>query len=111
MVRSKPFLQKDFVIWDGKYEMLAFIIFSLINVVFSWLTTNGEAIYESKPWIFQNDTLTPGVWYTARSGYIYAMVQRYPYIDRAVSLRTLSGHINRKTKVSMLGYPRPLEVS
>ena len=28
----------------------------------AWLKVNGEGIYGSKPWTFQNDTLTPGVW-------------------------------------------------
>ncbi|CAG2060388.1 unnamed protein product [Timema podura] len=28
----------------------------------SWLKVNGEAIYSSKPWTFQNDTITSGVW-------------------------------------------------
>ena len=28
----------------------------------SWLKVNGEAIYSSKPWKFQNDTLTNDVW-------------------------------------------------
>ena len=28
----------------------------------SWLQVNGEAIYGSKPWVHQNDTLTKGVW-------------------------------------------------
>ena len=27
-----------------------------------WLDINGEAIYASKPWTVQNDTLTAGVW-------------------------------------------------
>lgn len=29
-----------------------------------WLTLNGEAIYGSKPWTSQNDTITPNVYYT-----------------------------------------------
>ena len=29
----------------------------------SWLKVNGEAIYGSKPWVHQNDTLTPYIWY------------------------------------------------
>ena len=27
-----------------------------------WLKVNGEAIYSSRPWQYQNDTVTPGVW-------------------------------------------------
>lgn len=30
----------------------------------SWLEINGEAMYESKAWKFQNDTRNPDVWYT-----------------------------------------------
>ena len=29
----------------------------------SWLAVNGDAIYSTKPWKAQNDSLTPGVWY------------------------------------------------
>lgn len=29
----------------------------------SWLNVNGEAIYNTVPWTYQNDTLTPDVWY------------------------------------------------
>jgi len=28
----------------------------------SWLKVNGDAIYSSKPWKHQNDTVTPNVW-------------------------------------------------
>ena len=28
----------------------------------AWLKVNGEAIYASKPWRAQNDTMTKGVW-------------------------------------------------
>lgn len=31
-----------------------------------WLGVNGEAIYGSVPWKFQNDTVTKGVWYTSQ---------------------------------------------
>lgn len=27
-----------------------------------WLSINGEAIYKSRPWKFQNDTVTPNIW-------------------------------------------------
>ena len=29
-----------------------------------WLGVNGEAIYKSQPWMHQNDTSNPDVWYT-----------------------------------------------
>jgi len=32
----------------------------------NWLRVNGDAVYSSKPWIFQNDTLTAGIWYTSK---------------------------------------------
>lgn len=28
-----------------------------------WLKINGEAIFSTVPWTYQNDTLTPDVWY------------------------------------------------
>ena len=28
-----------------------------------WLKVNGEGIYGTKPWKYQNDTETPRVWY------------------------------------------------
>jgi len=27
-----------------------------------WLAVNGEAIYSSKPWIYQNDTASSNIW-------------------------------------------------
>ena len=27
-----------------------------------WLSVNGEAIYKTRPWTHQNDTITKGVW-------------------------------------------------
>lgn len=31
----------------------------------AWLDINGEAIYDSVPWKFQNDTPAEDIWYTA----------------------------------------------
>jgi alpha-L-fucosidase len=30
-----------------------------------WLRVNGEAVYSSKPWTHQNDTVTSYVWYVS----------------------------------------------
>ena len=41
---------------------------------------NGEAIYETVPWKYQNDTVNPDVWYTSsnKSGSVYAIVVKEP---------------------------------
>jgi len=48
-----------------------------------WLGVNGEAIYASNPWQFQNDTITNGVWYTKKDTsdgktVVYAIVLEWP---------------------------------
>ncbi|XP_075780448.1 plasma alpha-L-fucosidase isoform X2 [Pelodiscus sinensis] len=45
-----------------------------------WLEVNGEAIYGTKPWRTQNDTVTPGVWYTfkPKEDTVYAIFLNWP---------------------------------
>ncbi|CAF4585659.1 unnamed protein product [Rotaria socialis] len=40
----------------------------------SWLKVNGEAIYSSIPWKYQNDTINKNVWYTSSKDkeFVYA---------------------------------------
>ncbi|KAK3103948.1 hypothetical protein FSP39_023148 [Pinctada imbricata] len=33
-----------------------------------WLSVNEEGIFRSQPWKHQNDTITPGIWYTMAKG-------------------------------------------
>ncbi|XP_071549963.1 alpha-L-fucosidase-like [Panulirus ornatus] len=67
----------------------------------SWLDINGEAVYDSKPWAHQNDTVTPGVWFTSNGGRVYAIVLSWPKGD----LLTLGSVIpTPQTHLSMLGY-------
>ena len=33
-----------------------------LHQIGDWLRINGEAIYATKPWVHQNDTLTHNVW-------------------------------------------------
>jgi len=71
-----------------------------------WLAVNGEAIYASKPWTAQNDSVTPTVWYTSQiSGsvtYVYAILLRWP----AGGVLTLGSvkHPSPSMTVNMLGY-------
>lgn len=75
-----------------------------------WLSINGPAIYNSQPWIYQNDTSTPNVWYTSNSSSkhlrsnVYAIVLDYPYDDESVELFSLFGHTDENTTIGILGY-------
>lgn len=80
-----------------------------------WLQTNGDAIYSTVPWIHQNDTQAPDVWYTS-GGYVngriqvYAIVLNYPYDSAGINLFALGDQFDSQTTVEMLGYPDKLKV-
>lgn len=42
-----------------------------------WLKINGEAIYSSVPWKYQNDT-EADVWYTSKQNAVYAIFLTWP---------------------------------
>ena len=76
-----------------------------------WLQTNGEAIYGSRPWIYQNDSLAkdPEVWYTqSKNGsFVYGTALGWPMNDE--STLTLGDiKTNQNTKIYLLGYDKPL---
>ncbi|KAF0295239.1 Alpha-L-fucosidase [Amphibalanus amphitrite] len=73
-----------------------------------WLGINGEAIYSSKPWSHQNDTLTSGVWYTQRDGAVFAIVLDWPESD-VLQLGAVT--LAADSKVFMLGCQDPLKWS
>ncbi|XP_075538130.1 tissue alpha-L-fucosidase-like [Dermacentor variabilis] len=66
----------------------------------TWLDVNGEAIYGSRPWRSQNDTVTPGVWYTSKNDTVYAIVLKWPKNNK-LALGSLS--LRKGATVSMLG--------
>jgi alpha-L-fucosidase len=74
-----------------------------------WLSPNGEAIYGTRPWKFQNDTTNSNVWYTANpiSNDVYAILLKYPIGDKTVSIS--SPTITESTTVSLLGYSGALQ--
>lgn len=80
-----------------------------------WLRNNGEAIYDSLPWKYQNDTQTPGVWYTIKIEaadriLLYAIVLDYPYDADGVELYALGDAFDEDTEVNLLGFPDKLKV-
>lgn len=81
----------------------------------SWLKINGDAIYGSHTWLYQNDTKTPDVWYTSKPEkndriLVYAMVLQYPYDTGSINLYSLGAKADDRTEIKMLGYPNNLKV-
>nr|CAD7439005.1 unnamed protein product [Timema bartmani] len=71
----------------------------------SWLKVNGKAIYSTKSWVFQNDTVTSGVWYTKGNENdvdqkVYAIVLEWPK-ERQLLLG--SPMLTQDSKLSILG--------
>uniref|UniRef100_A0A6J0VCS5 Alpha-L-fucosidase n=1 Tax=Pogona vitticeps TaxID=103695 RepID=A0A6J0VCS5_9SAUR len=74
----------------------------------NWLEINGEAIFSTKPWRAQNDSVTPDVWYTSKpkEDILYAIFLKWPSSGTLV-LGEPKG-IPRKTEVMLIGYAEPL---
>ncbi|ALC44315.1 Fuca [Drosophila busckii] len=74
-----------------------------------WLNINGEGVYGSIPWIYQNDTLNSNVWYTRgrqstnASTIIYAFVLEYPYDTNELDIYPLGKQINKYGNVILTG--------
>ena len=65
-----------------------------------WLSINGEAIYSTVPYKYQNDTIHPDVWYTSRPGVIYAILLKWQFEDVIIGGVDSSSEYN----ITMLGY-------
>ncbi|XP_054013327.1 alpha-L-fucosidase [Hylaeus anthracinus] len=72
-----------------------------------WLAINGEAIYDTKPWIWQNDTLTGSVWYTQSKNQkqIYALILSWPDNGK---LYLGSLKVPSDTQIFLLGCAQPI---
>ncbi|KAK7493258.1 hypothetical protein BaRGS_00015384 [Batillaria attramentaria] len=78
-----------------------------------WLSVNGEAIYATRPWLFQNDTVESSVWYTSKKNStgavsVYAIALKWPSTD---ALLLGSPEPTPQTTVTLLGYPQPIQWS
>lgn len=70
----------------------------------SWLDVNGEAIYNTKPWKFQNDTTNSNVWYTTKNSSVYAIL-----IEWSSKSFTITSPKNTNFKdIRLLGYDKKI---
>ncbi|KAM6399649.1 tissue alpha-L-fucosidase [Rhynochetos jubatus] len=71
-----------------------------------WLDTNGEAIYETKPWRVQMENSTDTVWYTSKGPVVYAIFLIWPQ-DNVLELSSPDPSL--ATQVTMLGFAGTLK--
>ncbi len=71
-----------------------------------WLGVNGEAIYSTRPWKFQNDTTNPDVWYThdQNENFIYAILLKPPSQNSKIVIS--APQVTDSTDITLLGYDR-----
>ncbi|XP_053377084.1 alpha-L-fucosidase-like isoform X2 [Mercenaria mercenaria] len=71
-----------------------------------WMNRNGEAIYGTRPWTYQNDTVNPNVWYTNKTTngvtVVYAISLVWPS-NGSLYLASPFPSVST-TVVSLLGY-------
>lgn len=76
-----------------------------------WLSINGEAIYNTRPWlnnpIKASAQLNNKIYYTTRNSDLYVLCTEWP--QTPVTLDNIKA--TRKTKVSMLGVSEPVQVA
>ena len=73
----------------------------------SWLNINGESIYSTRPWKYQNDTTNSNVWYTSNNNIVYAILLKYPSDTLKVQLSAPKA--TSLTKVNLIGYDGELQ--
>jgi len=74
----------------------------------SWLSINGEAIYSTKPWSHQNDSISH-TWYTSKDPVVYAITLDWPAKNTLELGSALDLFKTGSAVVNLLGYSEPLK--
>lgn len=73
----------------------------------TWLRVNGEAVYGTRPWKYQQDPLAPHVWYTSKPETspptVYVFVLKWP---KGGTLMLGALRLAKEAKITMLGAPK-----
>jgi len=114
-------MKKGYAEWVNIFYILSYffsiliqisIFFITIYTLFlgTWLAVNGEAIYDTKPWIVQNDTLTGSVWYTLSKDekQLYASILEWPD-DNILLLGSFK--LSENSQIHLLGHSSVIPVS
>ncbi|KAF5278145.1 hypothetical protein FQR65_LT03661 [Abscondita terminalis] len=72
-----------------------------------WLITNGEAIYSTKPWLNQKDSLST-TWFTSKPPYVYAITLSWPQNNTLKLGKVPPTFKDKNTEVKLLGYEKTL---
>jgi alpha-L-fucosidase len=85
------------------YGKIAPVFEERLRQMGSWLKVNGEAIYSSVPWKYQNDTINSNVWYTSSKDAqsVYASLLVWPSNTTEITLGAPVS--SASTTVTLLG--------
>lgn len=75
-----------------------------LKEVGQWLSMNGEAIYETRPWKRDNDDI---IRFTRKANTLYAIVMGWPD-NLELNISSVPQNVGRVSRVTMLGHAQPL---
>lgn len=96
-----------------KYGTIEAIFAERLRDMGKWLRINGKAIYGTRPWDHQSEG--KDIWYTKKVGSsrisVFVFVLEYPYDTNTIVLKEVGQYMDNSSRVTMLGYSEPIDVS